>query len=117
MSENKNKKWPLRKVFTILFLLSVIFVMTAMVVPLFVTGRCGASQMNAGMASLKQLQGAKGTWAMEHHKNTNDTPTVRDLVGTNLYIRDEPVCPSGGSYALGRVGERPWCSLPDHTWR
>lgn len=65
-------------------------------------------------ATLKQIEGAKGEWAWEQHKTTNDIPLDADLFGTNAYIRFKPVCPEGGTYRLGRVGEKPTCSVPGH---
>ena len=112
----KDTMWALKKVFTILFLLGVIFVALCVIVPLFVPHRCGyRDPKNACIANLKQLRGAEETWALEQNKTTNDTANVRDLVGPDLYIRDEPVCMSRGSYTLGRVGEPPRCSVPGHT--
>ena len=33
-------------------------------------------------SELKRIEWAKATWAEEHHKTTNDSPTWADLVGT-----------------------------------
>lgn len=60
---------------------------------------------------LKQIDGAKATWAFEHKKQDSDVPTWADLLGHDRYIRAMPVCPQGGSYTLGPVAERPRCSL------
>ena len=64
---------------------------------------------------LKQIEGAKETWALEHNKTTNDTPVESDLFGTNAYIWQKVSCPAGGVYQFGRVGEKPTCSIPRHT--
>ncbi len=61
---------------------------------------------------LKQIEGAKATWALEHKKQNDDTPTWADLLGPGLYIADRPVCPQGGIYTLGKVAEYPGCSHP-----
>lgn len=70
-----------------------------------------ASQQNACIANLKQLEGAKATWALEHKKNQSDVPSDSDLFGSSKYIRTKPVCPSDGEYKLNSVGEKPSCSL------
>src|SRR5687767_10274616 len=68
--------------------------------------------MDACVSILKQLDGAKSTWALEYQKTTNDIPTDSDLFGPNSYIREKKKCPRGGSYTIGRIGELPNCSIP-----
>lgn len=63
---------------------------------------------NACVNNLRQLDGAKESWRLENHKTLNDTPRWEDLLP---YLRKKPVCPQGGTYILGRVGEPPRCSL------
>ncbi len=63
---------------------------------------------------LKQIQGAKMTWAMEEGKSTNDTPTSSDLFGPSRYIAQMPSCGNGGTYTLGKVGDMPQCTIPRH---
>ena len=70
------------------------------------------SAKSSCLANLKYIDGAKDTWALECQKTTNDTPTWSDLIGTTLYIRDQPECPKGGVYTLGRVGEKASCTVP-----
>jgi len=72
------------------------------------------SAERACRANLVQIQGAKAAWATEQHKTATDTPTDADLFGTNAFIRAKPMCPSDGTYSLGRVGERPSCSAKRH---
>lgn len=67
------------------------------------------------ISTLKMLQGAKDTWALENHKTTNDVPADADLFGATSYIREKPTCPLGGTYTLGATGEKPRCSIPGHT--
>jgi len=67
------------------------------------------------IANLKQLCGAKATWALEANKATNDVPTDADLFGPAAYIRTKPTCPQGGTYTLGRVDEDPRCSILMHN--
>src|SRR5437899_11352639 len=69
------------------------------------------SQKNACIANLKQMDGAKATWALEQKQVDTNTPNDTDLFGTTQYIRDKPECPGGGSYTLGNVATRPICSL------
>ena len=64
--------------------------------------------MNACVNNLRQLDGAKQQWELENHKTTNDVPTLRDL---QPYLARPLVCPQGGTYTPGRVGELPGCSV------
>ena len=67
---------------------------------------------------------AKHDWAADYSKTANDTPTWDDLRpylpdwATNTLIHwtnGRPVCPEGGIYAIGRVGEMPRCSIGGYT--
>src|SRR5208282_1525112 len=63
--------------------------------------------------NLMQLELCKIDWAQDYNKTTNDTPTWDDL---RPYFPDRwsnsiPVCPVGGTYIIGRVGEQPRCSI------
>jgi hypothetical protein len=64
--------------------------------------------------NLCQIRGAEEVWAIETRKTTNDIPTSAEVA---LFMKNNkfPVCPKGGKYTLGRVGEYPTCSIPDHV--
>lgn|SRR5581483_6185800 len=64
------------------------------------------------VANLRQLQGAKQSWALEFHRRTDDVVTADVL---RPYLRIGLTCPQGGVYTLGRVGELPSCSISEHT--
>jgi len=85
--------------------------MTAIAIPNFVKARA-ASQQNACINNLRQLDAAKQEWALEKSKSATDTPTKEDLMP---YLRRWPVCPQGGTYTIGAVGEKPTCSIPGHV--
>jgi hypothetical protein len=82
----------------------------AIIIPNFVRARAYSSP-SACVANLKQIQGAKETWALERNKTPTDVPTDSDLFGPTVYIREKPSCPAGGTYVVGTVGEKPRCSL------
>lgn len=66
---------------------------------------------------LREIDGAKQQWALLNGKTTNDIPTwddIRPYLGRNTNV-EILVCPSGGTYTLGRVGEPALCSDPGHT--
>jgi prepilin-type N-terminal cleavage/methylation domain-containing protein len=94
----------------IMIVVAIIGLLAAIAVPNFVKART-ASQKNACIANLKQIDGAKASWALEQKKTTTDTPQDTDLFGSTSYIRDKPDCPGGGSYTLDTVANKPTCSL------
>jgi len=68
------------------------------------------------IANLRQIEGAKAVWALEHNKtNLNDMPTDSDLFGTGSYIPEKPKCSKGGHYSLGNLSEKPRCTIPKHS--
>src|SRR6266850_2101473 len=96
----------------IMIVVAIIGLLAAIAIPNFVKART-ASQKNACIANLKQIDGAKATWALEQKKTTSDTPVDTDLFGSTAYIRDKPECPGGGTYTLDTVANKVSCSLSD----
>src|SRR5438477_6300677 len=94
----------------IMIVVAIIGLLAAIAIPNFVKARV-LSQKNACIANLKQVDGAKATWALEMKKNNTDTPGDTDLFGATLYIKDKPSCPGGGTYTLGIVSDKVACSL------
>src|SRR5436305_13122668 len=83
----------------IMIVVAIIALLAAIAIPNFVKART-ASQKSACIANLKQIDGAKATWALEAKKQTTDTPVDTDLFGTTSYIRAKPGCPANGTYPL-----------------
>ena len=94
----------------IMIVVAIIGLLAAIAIPNFIKAR-EASQKNACIANLRQIDGAKNTWALEQKKVNTDTPGDADLFGATLYIREKPACPANGTYTLGAVSDRPSCSL------
>lgn len=68
---------------------------------------------NPCVNNLRIIEECKTQWALEKNKTTNDTPNWDDI---RPYFPDRwsnsiPVCPEGGTYTIGRVGEPPTCSI------
>lgn len=66
--------------------------------------------------NLKQIQGAKATWALEHKQPDTAVPKDSDMFGDDRnkhYIWSKPVCSFGGEYTIGSVGVEATCSLPE----
>ena len=94
----------------IMIVVAIIGLLAAIAIPNFVKART-ASQKNACIANLKQMDGAKASWALEQKKNNADTPDDTDLFGATQYIRDKPGCPGGGTYNLLAVDRKVTCNL------
>src|SRR5438034_10285546 len=94
----------------IMIVVAIIGLLAAIAIPNFVKART-ASQKNACIANLKQIEGAKATWALETKATTSATPNDTDLFGTTSYIRLKPACPGGGTYTLTAVSAVQTCSL------
>jgi hypothetical protein len=92
----------------------------AIVIPNFVKARAsGGSQPPACINNLRQIDAAKNEWALENGKTNGVIATENDI---KPYIKLDssgniPKCPAGGIYTIGKVGEKPTCSIggPIHT--
>lgn len=98
----------------IMIVVAIIGLLAAIAIPNFIKAR-EASQKNACIANLKQIDGAKNTWALEHKKVGTDSPNDGDLYGATLYIRQKPECPANGTYDPKTVADKPSCTIAGHT--
>ena len=97
----------------IMIVLVTIAMLAAVAIPYFLKSRT-FSRKSACITNLKELDGAKVTWALENHATSADIPVDSDLFGLTSYIRAKPECPEGGDdymTTVGTVGTRPACSL------
>ena len=94
----------------IMIVVAIIGLLAAIAIPNFVKAR-SASQRSACIANLKQIDGAKATWALEAKKVNGDSPNDTDLFGSTQYIRLKPSCPASGTYTVDIVDTKPSCSL------
>jgi prepilin-type N-terminal cleavage/methylation domain-containing protein len=98
----------------IMIVVAIIGLLAAIAIPNFIKAR-EISQRNACIANLKQIDGAKQTWALETRQIATATPTEALLYGPTLYIRDTPVCPADGNYTLNTVATKPTCNVSGHS--
>src|ERR1041385_1426069 len=94
----------------IMIVVAIIGLLAAIAIPNFIKAR-EASQKNACIANLRQMDGAKQTWALEQKKVNTDLPVDSDLFGATVYIHDKPTCPANGTYTLKTIASKPECSL------
>ncbi len=94
----------------IMIVVAIIGLLAAIAIPNFVKARA-LSQKSACIENLRQMFGAKATWALEYRHDVGETPTDTDLFGPTTYIRQKPECPSGGTYLVLPVDTKPTCSF------
>jgi hypothetical protein len=73
-------------------------------------------QKNAGdcIKNLRQIDAAKKMWELEHNGKAGDVVTEQDLtpyIKLNSECVVFPTCPQGGVYIIGKIGDKPTCSL------
>jgi prepilin-type N-terminal cleavage/methylation domain-containing protein len=98
--------------FTMVELMMVVLIigmLLATAAPNFVHAREG-SRAKSCQYNLQQVQSAKERWAMDNNRASASTPTMAELAVPGVYMRNEPVCPSGGTYTVGRLDQIPVCS-------
>ncbi len=71
-------------------------------------------QRDACINNLRQIDGAKNEWALEKGK-ANGTPVTAADIAPYLQGGALPKCPGGGTYTIGKIGEKPTCSIPGHV--
>jgi prepilin-type N-terminal cleavage/methylation domain-containing protein len=98
----------------IMIVVAIIGLLAAVAIPNLVKARKSA-QKQACINNLKAIDGAKSIWALEMKKSDSDIPSDTDLFGPGKNIDKKPDCPAGGTYEIRAVGEKPTCSIPDHT--
>lgn len=98
----------------IMIVVAIIGLLAAIAIPNFVKARA-SSQKNSCLANLKQIDGAKSTWALEARKTNTDVPAATELYGPDAYIREQPQCPAAGTYTVNAVNAKAVCSVEEHT--
>ena len=98
----------------IMIVVAIIGLLAAVAIPNLVTARKKASRQ-ACIMNMKAIAGAKENWALDYKKGDADMPSDADLFGRDKYIENKPACPSGGTYNIGQVSEKPTCTVPDHV--
>lgn len=98
----------------IMIVVLIIGILMAIAVPNFVKAR-DSSRKNSCIANLKQIDSAKEQWAMDNKKDAGAAVVMTNLVGSTLYIKATPACPSSGTYTVNNVGTNPTCSVANHS--
>jgi len=94
-------------------MIPLIAMLVAIAIPNFVKAR-NTAMTAICVNNLRQIDGAKQTWARDNKKDESQTPTGQDL---SPYLKNgfsTLICPAGGTYSINQVGEKPTCSIPEH---
>jgi prepilin-type N-terminal cleavage/methylation domain-containing protein len=106
----------------IMIVVAIIGLLAAVAIPNFIRART-TSQMNACISNLRTIDGAKGQWALEQHKETTDSPADTDI---QPYLGrgssgELPCCPTDSaqsfdtSYTANNIGTKPVCQIVPTT--
>lgn len=94
----------------IMIVVAIIGLLAVMALPSYVRARSN-SQVSSCINNLRQIEGAKDIFAIEHFKRTGDTISEAEV---NPYLKRSmanTMEPSGGSYTLNEIGTPPICSI------
>lgn len=100
----------------ILIVVAIIGILISIAIPGFLRAREN-SRGRACQENLQKIDGAVEQWALENNQSNGSTVPLTSLWGATLYIKREPICPSGGTYGATAgagdfvVGGSPTCSI------
>lgn len=97
----------------IMIVVAIIGILVGIAVPGFIRARTQA-QGKSCAENLQKVDGAKQQWALENNQAATASPAWGNLVNTTnveaSYLKKQPSCPGGGTYAIGDVKSDPTCS-------
>jgi prepilin-type N-terminal cleavage/methylation domain-containing protein len=104
----------------IMIVVAIIGLLAAIAIPNFVRARA-ASQANACINNLRQIDGAKQQWALENNQTGAASPAAADVapymgrgVGGSMINGNNPGdirCPANGTYNINAVQDPPDCTV------
>lgn len=96
----------------IMIVVLIIGILLAIAVPNFMKAR-ESSRTKSCIANLKQIDAAKEQYAMDEKLESG--AAIPDGALWPDYIKAEPECPSGGTYAVNDLDTDPTCTVADHA--
>jgi prepilin-type N-terminal cleavage/methylation domain-containing protein len=104
--------------FTLLEILTVagiIGLLAVIAIPNFLKSTT-TSKRNICLTNLRKIDDAKEQWAMQTGQ-AQGASTEAHSAAIEDYVRssDKMVCPAGGNYVYGAVGDDPTCDVPGHV--
>ena len=103
----------------IMIVVAIIGLLAAIAIPNFIKAR-ETARKNTCINNLRLIDGSIQQWALENNKNSTDTVNLPSLTvylgrggtGTiNGTGSGATKCPSGGSYTVATVNDKPTCSF------
>lgn len=108
MKNMRNKGFTLVE---IMIVVAIIGIIVSIAVPAFLRARENA-RGRACQENLMKIDGSVEQWALDFRQSNGATVALTGLVGTTLYLKRTPVCPSGGTYTQTlTVGTDPTCTI------
>ena len=98
----------------IMIVIAIIGLLAVIAIPNFIKHRMYA-QKQVCIQNLNQIESAKQQWALERGMTDGDIVVMSDICGPALYIKQEPLCPSGGVYSIDVIGIVATCTMDGHT--
>lgn len=98
----------------ILIVVGIIGMLATIAIPNMIKARVSAQQ-RACIKNLSTIEAAKQMWGVEQGKSDGAVPAEADLIGPDLYIKQMPVCPGGGTYTINPIGQPTTCNVSGHT--
>jgi prepilin-type N-terminal cleavage/methylation domain-containing protein len=97
----------------IMIVIAIIGLLAGIAIPNYVKARA-TSQATSCINNLRQIDSAANQFALEQHKRTGQYITFPDDLTPYIKLNansEIPVCPAGGIYTCGTVGDAPTCDL------
>lgn len=96
----------------IMVVILIIGVLLAIALPTF-TRSSNSSRAKACMSNLRQIDSGKSQYAMDQKLTAGAAVAWNNLVPH--YVKTQPACPSGGTYAIGVIDTKPTCTIAEHA--
>lgn len=98
----------------IMIVVLTIGILLVIAIPNFVQAR-ETSRRRICVDNLRMIEAARGDLASARRERKNDDLMVTETDIVPTYLKVMPVCPSGGTYTVGAIGEHPTCTYAGHV--
>lgn len=98
----------------VMIVVALVGMLATIAIPNMIRARISAQQRSC-IKNLSTIEAAKQMWGVEQGKADGAVPGEADLIGPDLYIKQMPACPGGGSYTINGIGQPTACNISGHT--